>query len=128
MFRNIQEALMTLVKVKRINPIIIIDVAQYLKTGILNDLKMLFNFDMDSKNYATCILVGQPILNTILSKNIHEPLRQRIVINYNFSGITKDEIGDYIKLRLRLAGCQMISLVQMHLKRYMAVVMAQFAY
>ena len=105
MFRDIQEAITSLVKDKRMNLIIIIDEAQYLRTEIFNDLKMLFSFDMDSKNYATCILSGQPILNTILSKNIHEPLRQRIVINYNFTGITKDEVKEYIISRLKLAGC-----------------------
>jgi len=105
MFRHIQEALITLVTHKRVHPILIIDEAQYLKTEVLNDLKILFNFEMDSKNYATCILVGQPILNMTLSKNIHEPLRQRIVINYQFTGLQKDEIQDYIHTRLRLAGC-----------------------
>jgi type II secretory pathway predicted ATPase ExeA len=108
MFRNIQEALITLVRDKRISPIIIIDEAQYLKTEVFNDLKMLFNFDMDSKNYSTCILIGQPYLNTILSKNIHEALRQRIVINYQYSGITKEEIGEYIETRLKLAGCHQV--------------------
>lgn len=106
MFRNIQENLINLVKNKKIQPIIIIDEANYLRTEILNELKMLLNFEMDSKNYATCILVGQPILNTILSKNIHEPLRQRIVINYHFTGISKEEIKDYIQSRLKLAGSQ----------------------
>lgn len=105
LFKQIQETFVNLVKEKRITPVIIIDEAQYLKTDILNDLKMLFNFEMDSKNYAALILSGQPNLNTILSKNIHKPLRQRIIINYNFSGITKDEIKEYVKTRLKMAGC-----------------------
>lgn len=105
MFRSIQETLISLCRDKKINTIIIFDEAQYLRTEILNDLKILLNFDLDSKNYVTCILIGQPILNTILSKNIHEPLRQRIVINYHFTGITKDEIKDYIKTRLSNTGC-----------------------
>ncbi|MDF2701048.1 MAG: ATPase [Haloplasmataceae bacterium] len=105
MFKDIQEELITLMKDKKINPILIIDEAQYLKTEILNDLKILMNFDMDSKNYATCILVGQPTLTTILSKNIHEALRQRIVINYSFTGISKEELKEYIQSRLKIAGC-----------------------
>lgn len=100
MFRQIQETLMYLSKEKKVTPVIIVDEAQYLKTDILNDIKMLLNFDMDSKNYVTLILAGQPILNNILTKNIHEPLRQRITINYCFSGITKDEVDDYITSRL----------------------------
>jgi len=104
LFKNIQERIVSLSKDKKITPIIIIDEAQYLKTDILNDLKILFNFEMDSKNYAIFILAGQPVLNDILSKQIHEALKQRIVINYSFSGISKQEVNDYISSRLQLCG------------------------
>ena len=60
---------------------------------------------MDSKNYAILVLTGQPTLNNILSKQVHEALRQRIVINYNFQGITKLEMENYINSRLALCGC-----------------------
>jgi general secretion pathway protein A len=104
LFRNIQERIITLSKDKKITPVIIIDESQYLKTEVLNDLKILVNFDMDSKNYAIVILSGQPVLNNTLSKQIHEALKQRIVINYNFSGISKQEVTDYITSRLKLCG------------------------
>lgn len=104
LFKNIQERIVTLSKDKKITPVIMIDEAQYLKTEILNDLKILFNFDMDSKNYAIVILSGQPVLNNILSKQVHESLKQRVVINYNFSGISKQETSDYISSRLQLSG------------------------
>ena len=64
---------------------------------------MLMNFEMDSKNYFTLILSGQPILNDILNRNVHEALRQRVTISYNLSGINKDELTDYISSRLKLA-------------------------
>ena len=95
-FKQIQETIIDFVKNKKIKIMICIDEAQYLKTDILNDLKILTNFEMDSKNYLTLILVGQPILNDILNRNVHEALRQRITISYNFLGITKEcpfEIG-----------------------------------
>ena len=77
---------------------------QYLKTEVLNDLKILLNFEMDSKNYVTLILAGQSVLNNTLTKQIHEALKQRIVINYNFNGITKQEVQEYITSRLKIAG------------------------
>lgn len=104
MFKQIQETIKTYVKDRKITPVIILDEAQYLRTDILNDLKMLFNFEMDSKNYAILILIGQPILNDILSRNAHEALRQRIVVNYMFTGIDEKEVGEYLKSRLHLAG------------------------
>ena len=57
MFKQIQERIKTLVNDRKITPVIICDEAQYYKTGVLNDLKMLMNFDMDSKDLAVLILV-----------------------------------------------------------------------
>jgi len=104
LFKNIQERIISLAKDKKITPTFIIDEAQYLKTDILNDLKILLNFEMDSKSYAILILSGQPVLNDILSKQTHEALKQRVVINYNFAGISKQEVNDYIASRLQLCG------------------------
>jgi type II secretory pathway predicted ATPase ExeA len=104
LFRTIQDRMISLAKDKRITPVIIVDEAQYLKTEVLNDIKLLMNFYMDSKNYAIFILNGQPVLNNTLSKDIHEAIRQRIVINYNFEGISKSELEIYIESRLKLCG------------------------
>lgn len=40
--------------------------------AILSDLKLLMNFEMDSRNYAVLVLCGQPTLNNTLSMQIHE--------------------------------------------------------
>lgn len=102
-YKQIQETIVDLVNNRKIKVIICIDEAQYLKTDIINDLKILSNFEMDSRNYFTLILTGQPVLNNILNRNIHEALKQRITISYNFSGISKDELTNYINTRLSIA-------------------------
>ena len=104
LFNAIQERIISSAKDKRFIPTIIIDEAQYLKTDVLNDLKLLMNFDIDSENYAIFILSGQPLLNNILSKQIHEALKQRIVINYNYEGISKEDVISYISSMLQLCG------------------------
>ncbi|OGO86083.1 MAG: hypothetical protein A2Y22_08795 [Clostridiales bacterium GWD2_32_59] len=104
LFRDIQARLRSLVTDKKLTPVIIIDEAQYLKTAVLDDLKVLLNFEMDSKNYASLILTGQSVLNHTLSKQVHEALKQRVVINYNFNGISKDEVEKYISSRFALCG------------------------
>jgi len=105
LFRAIQERIVSLAKEKRIIPTIIIDESQYLKTEVLNDIKLLMNFDMDSKNYSIFILNGQQTLNSILSKQVHEALRQRIVISYNFQGISKSKMESFASSRLAICGC-----------------------
>ena len=103
MFKQIQEGIKQLAKERKITPVIICDEAQYLRTDILNDIKMIFNFEMDSKDYAVLILVGQPVINDILSRAVHEALRQRIMVNYTFDGIEYEEVKNYIFSRCEVA-------------------------
>ena len=55
---------------------------------------MLFNFEMDSRDRAVVLLAGLPQLNSTLRLSIHEPFRQRIVMNYNLEGMSKTEIAE----------------------------------
>jgi len=104
LYKSIQERIISLVKNQKIIPVIIIDEAQYLKTEVLNDIKLLLSFNMDSVNHVIFILNGQPILNDILSRSVHEALKQRIVINYNSEGLNSKEIKEYIQNSLNIAG------------------------
>jgi len=104
-FENIQSAIRRTVIEKKVTPIIIMDEANYLSSQALNDLKILFNFDMDSKDMAVIILSGLPILNNILNMRSNEPLRQRIITSYNIEGLSIEEAKKYIRGKLKAAGC-----------------------
>ena len=103
-FKSIQEEISRLAMEKRRTPVFIIDEANYVSNAILNDLKILFNFEMDSKDRAVILLVGLPQLNSTLRLGVHEPLRQRIIMNYNMEGLYKDEGRTYISEKLKGAG------------------------
>ena len=60
---------------------------------------------MDSRDRAVILLVGLPQLNNTLQLSIHEPLRQRIIMNYNIDGYSKEEGRAYIEWKLKKAGC-----------------------
>jgi type II secretory pathway predicted ATPase ExeA len=104
-FKQIQEAIYTYHSSKNITPVIIVDEAQFLKNSVLDDLRIIFNFDIDSKDYAILILSGQTPFITQLSRQPHEALRQRITVNYCLKGLTKDETREYVLSRLKIAGC-----------------------
>ncbi len=104
MFKAIQDRISYLYKEKKQPLILAVDEAQYLGNPILKDLKMLMNFNYDSINCFTLILIGEPYLNHTLEKPIHEALRQRITVHYAFQGLQPDEIVSYIHHKLRLAG------------------------
>lgn len=104
MFAAVREQITYLYKEKRQPLFLAIDEAQYLNTGILNDIKMLMNYGYDSVNYFTLVLCGESHLNDTLRKPVHEALRQRITIHYNYAGLSDDEVAKYILHKLRLAG------------------------
>lgn len=104
MFRNIQERLLYMLKEKRKTFLLAIDESQYLNIHVLRDIKMLMNTHFDSLDCFTLILIGQSYLSSILEKPVHEALKQRIVIHYNYEGLSLDETKNYIYSRIELAG------------------------
>ena len=104
MFRNIQERLLYLLKEKQKTFILAVDESQYLSTGILRDIKMLLNTHFDSLDCFALVLIGQPFLGSILEKPVHESLKQRIVVYYNYESLSADEAKNYIYSRIDAAG------------------------
>ena len=104
MFRAIQEQVFYLYREKKQPLLLAIAEAQYLSTGILEDIKMLMNYGYDSLNCFTLILCGEPYLNNTLRKPVHEALRQRITVHYNFSGLSDSEVGEYVLHKIACAG------------------------
>ena len=102
LFFAIQNHIRELVQEQKKNLIIAIDEVQLLSKDILTDLKILFNFNMDSCNMVTLILIGLPVINHTLSKSVYDDLTQRIVMKYDFRGITESDIRMYITDRLKL--------------------------
>ena len=89
---------------KKITPVIIIDEANYMSRSMLNDLKMLFNFNMDSCDNYVLILAGLPVLLSNISMAAQEPLRQRIITSCQFDTLSNDEVVSYIFGKLEKAG------------------------
>ncbi len=104
MFKSIQDRVRYLIKEKHKTILIAIDECQYLSTGILRDFKLLMNQDYDSMDCFALIMVGLPHMNSIMEKPVHEPLKQRIVVHYNYCGLSPEETTEYIYSRIEAAG------------------------
>lgn len=105
LFGQIQECIQNLYYEQRITPVIIIDEVHMAPTTILDDLRMLFNFKLDSANPFVLILAGQPQIRNKLALNSCYPLRQRVTMRYSMQGFTAEETADYCASRMRIAGC-----------------------
>jgi general secretion pathway protein A len=77
----------------KIKPILIIDEAQYLRNDVLENLRLLTNYEMDSKNRLCMIFVAQAELRRRLTLSVHEPLAQRLVVRYHISGLSREELS-----------------------------------
>jgi type II secretory pathway predicted ATPase ExeA len=104
MFEQIQNLVSESYYSKRVTPVFIVDEAQCLVSGILDDLKMIFNFKMDSENPFVFVMSGNHTIRRKLQLSAHQSLRQRFVGNYHMEGLGEGEVAAYIAARLRLAG------------------------
>ena len=88
-------------------PILVIDEAQHLRNDVLEDLRLLCNFAMDSENRLCLLLVGLTELRRRLAMAVHESLSQPLVVRHHLNGLDRDELDHYLTHRLRLAGCEL---------------------
>jgi len=89
---------------QRLRPILVIDEAQNLSDPVLEEIRLLTNFRMDSKNYLSIFLLGHPVLKANLKLSAYAALKQRISFSFHLTGLEKDEVEPYIAHRLKLAG------------------------
>jgi general secretion pathway protein A len=89
---------------RRNRTVLIIDEAQNLKPGLLEEIRMLSNLETETSKLIQIILVGQPELRETLAQPGLRQLRQRININCNLSALTREETQEYILHRLEVAG------------------------
>nr|WP_206018144.1 MULTISPECIES: AAA family ATPase [unclassified Pseudoalteromonas] len=85
--------------------ILIIDEAQLLAPGVLEQLRLLTNIETDHKKLLQIVLVGQPELQELLKRNELRQLAQRITARYHLLPLTQGQTIAYIKHRLHIAGC-----------------------
>ena len=102
--RQISGAIVHLNQSKKQHPILICDEAHLLPHPALEQLPLLLNFDMDSSRLLTLLLIGQPLLRRLLVLQLHEPLRQRIGVQYHLEGLTRQELDAYLAQQLKAAG------------------------
>ena len=88
-------------------PVLVIDEAQHLRNDVLEDLRLLTNYAMDSENRLCLLLVGLTELRRRLAMACHESLAQRLVVRHHLAGIERCELDTYLAHRLHLAGCEL---------------------
>jgi general secretion pathway protein A len=86
--------------------LLIIDEAQRLKPELLEEIRLLSNIEKQKMKLLNIFFVGQNEFNEILSRAENRALRQRITLNHDIDPLTENETEEYIRYRLRVAGCE----------------------
>jgi general secretion pathway protein A len=83
--------------------VVIVDEAQLIEDeGVLEELRLLMNFQTDDRFLVTVLLIGSPELIGKIRRLKH--LDQRIAIRYHLNTLDSAHTGAYIAHRLRMAG------------------------
>ncbi len=86
--------------------VLIIDEAQLLSRTVLEQIRLLTNLETTKAKLLQIILIGQPELNDLLSRQDLRQLAQRVTARYHLPAISREEIQDYVNFRLGVAGCK----------------------
>jgi len=85
-------------------PIMLIDEAQEVPTGVLNELRLLSSVEFDSGNLLSVILVGDKRLKEKLRQDELLPLGSRIRARLNMEHVTTEELEACLRHLLERAG------------------------
>ncbi|HXG17944.1 MAG TPA: AAA family ATPase, partial [Methylomirabilota bacterium] len=85
--------------------VLIIDEAQNLADDVLENLRLLSNFEAESEKLLQIVLVGQPELEKKLDRPELRQLKQRVVVRCQLDRLKAQHIGPFIHHRLQVAGC-----------------------
>jgi type II secretory pathway predicted ATPase ExeA len=84
--------------------VLLVDEAHLLSPEQLEELRLLTNCEMDSRQAFACLLLGQPTLRRKLRQGVLAALDQRIALRCTIDGMDLKETGQYIAHNIKLAG------------------------
>jgi general secretion pathway protein A len=87
--------------------VLIIDEAHGLSTSVLEEVRLLGNFESDTAKQLQIVLTGQPELRAVLNNPELRQLKQRVALRCDVKALPNvEETAQYISSRLKVAGVQ----------------------
>lgn len=93
-------------RLQGVQPVVVLDEAHLLPHAMLQEVRFLLSFHMDSACPMTFILVGQPELRGMLRLRTFEAIAQRVQVRFHLGALSEQESIAYIQHQLRLAGSE----------------------
>ena len=99
LYRQIKMEVSRLCADARTRPILVVDEAHHLRPDVLEDLRLLTNYQMDAEPRLCLLLLGQTELRRRLTMTV-------LVVRYHMAALTREELAGYLTHRLRLASAE----------------------
>lgn len=106
--RRLQDHFVQVSDTDGLRPVILLDEGHELRPNVLGMLRLLTNFEMDSRLVVSIVLAGQPPLRTLLRRDDMEDIARRMVHYAVLRPLSRDEAVSYIEHRCNVAGAKAI--------------------
>ncbi len=83
-------------------PVLLVDEAQLASASLLEELRLLTNYEDRTDKHVHIVLLGQPELRDRIGSRAH--LDQRVGLRYHLAPLEAGEVAAYVRHRLRVAG------------------------
>jgi general secretion pathway protein A len=85
--------------------VLVVDEGHGLSTEVLEEIRLLCNFESDTAKHLQIVLTGQPELREILNQPDLRQLKQRVALRCEITALPNvEETAQYIASRLKVAG------------------------
>jgi general secretion pathway protein A len=89
---------------KKLTTVLVVDEAHHLSPEILEEIRLLTNFETADEKLLQILLVGQPELDDKLDSPELRQLKQRVALRSHLLPLNSNETMGYVHSRLRLSG------------------------
>lgn len=106
--RNLQTRFVNTADSDGLRPVLILDNAHDLRADTLGMLRVLTNYNMDSRLVLSVILAGQPPLRALLSRDTLDDVARRLAHYATLRPLSRTETEKYIEHRCTIAGATVV--------------------
>jgi general secretion pathway protein A len=104
--RKLQERFDATASTEGVRPVLLLDEGHDLRPDVLSMLRILTNFEMDSRLVVAIVLCGQPSLRKLLDREDQEAVAKRISHYAQLRLLSRDETETYLAHRCTIAGAK----------------------
>ncbi len=106
--RTLQERFEASLVTDGLRTVLILDDAHDVRPDVLAILRVLTNFEMDSRLVLSVVLSGQPKLRALLRRDPLEDVARRLAGIATLAPLSREETKDYVTHRMNVAGADTI--------------------